>query len=62
MEWGVRARRSGSVGAAEWGVRARRSGSVGTTEWGALDGVRVLVLTSEMGWYAGKLLADLDFY
>ena len=26
---------------------------------GALDGVRVLDLTSEMGWYAGKLLADL---
>ena len=25
----------------------------------ALDGVRVLDLTSEMGWYAGKLLADL---
>ncbi len=25
----------------------------------ALDGVRILDLTSEMGWYAGKLLADL---
>ena len=25
----------------------------------ALDGVRVLDLSSEMGWYAGKLLADL---
>ncbi len=25
----------------------------------ALDGVRVLDLTSEMGWYCGKLLADL---
>lgn len=25
----------------------------------ALDGVRVLDLTTEMGWYAGKLLADL---
>ena len=25
----------------------------------ALDGVRVLDLTSEMGHYAGKLLADL---
>ena len=25
----------------------------------ALDGVRVLDLTSELGWYAGKLLADL---
>ena len=25
----------------------------------ALDGVRVLDLTSEMGWYTGKLLADL---
>ena len=25
----------------------------------ALDGVRVLGLTSEMGYYAGKLLADL---
>ena len=35
------------------------------TLWGmtaaALDGVRVLDLTSEMGWYAGKLLADLGF-
>ncbi|MYB21786.1 MAG: hypothetical protein F4066_10545 [Chloroflexi bacterium] len=26
---------------------------------GALDGVRILDLTSEMGWYCGKLLADL---
>ena len=25
----------------------------------ALDGVRILDLTSEMGWYAGKLLSDL---